>query len=66
MHDVTELLQSHAYAGRILETIELRRLNSSGNRRSSATAVAASSHLPSLWSVSTRQGCQDQFKIGAK
>jgi hypothetical protein len=27
MHDVTELLQSHASAGRILETIELKRLN---------------------------------------
>jgi uncharacterized protein len=29
MHDVTELLQSHASAGRILETIELKRLNHS-------------------------------------
>jgi len=27
MHDVTELLQSHPSAGRILETIELKRLN---------------------------------------
>jgi hypothetical protein len=27
MHDVTELLQSHVSAGRILETIELKRLN---------------------------------------
>jgi hypothetical protein len=27
VHDVTELLQSHASAGRILETIELKRLN---------------------------------------
>src|SRR6266404_83585 len=27
MHDVTELLQSHASAGRILETIELKRLD---------------------------------------
>jgi hypothetical protein len=29
MHDVTELLQSHASAGRILETIELKRLHHS-------------------------------------
>jgi uncharacterized protein len=29
MHDVNELLQSHASAGRILETIELKRLNHS-------------------------------------
>jgi DNA polymerase III delta prime subunit len=29
MHDVTELLQSHASAGRILETVELKRLNHS-------------------------------------
>lgn len=29
MHDVTEMLQSHALAGRILETIELKRLHHS-------------------------------------